>query len=34
MDDIIEATEDSVWNIYEDLTRWGDANLREYLEKS
>jgi hypothetical protein len=34
MEDIIEATEDSCLNIYEDLLRGGDSNLREYLEKS
>ena len=34
MDSIIDAAEDSAWNIYEDLFRGGDSNLREYLEKS
>lgn len=33
-DNIIDAVEESAWNIYWDLFRMGDANLREYLEKS
>lgn len=34
MDSIIEIAEDSAWNIYGDLFKTGDSNLREYLEKS
>lgn len=34
MDNILEAAEESAWNIYWDLFRSGDANMREYLEKS
>jgi hypothetical protein len=34
VDDILEAAEESAWNVWGDLLRTGDANLREYLEKS
>ena len=33
-EDILPAVEESAWNIYWDLFRCGDANLREYLNKS
>lgn len=33
-DNILDAIEESAWNIYWDLFRSGDANLRDYLDKS